>query len=82
VGSVPTPPGGTAPSAGRLEDHVRSARARPFAREAESLAKKREYGKAKLQLKLALSMDPANPALESYLHDLDARIAELKHKSG
>jgi curved DNA-binding protein CbpA len=73
-------PEGAASTTGRLEDHARIARARPFAREAETLAKKREYAKAKLQLKLAMSMDPENPILESYLGDLEARIAEAKRR--
>lgn len=72
-------PGRAAP-VGRLEDHVRNGRARPFAQQAEALAKKLEYGKAKLQLKLAMNMDPNNPALESYLADLDQRIAEAKRR--
>jgi curved DNA-binding protein CbpA len=63
---------------GRLEDFVRQSRARPFAQQAEALAKKKEFGKAKLQLKLAMSMDPSNPALESYMKDLDQKIAEGK----
>jgi hypothetical protein len=66
--------------AGRLEDHVRNSRARPFAQQAEALAKKLEYGKAKLQLKLAMNMDPNNPALETYLGELDQRIAEAKRR--
>ncbi len=66
--------------AGRLEEHVRNSRARPFAQQAEALAKKLEFGKAKLQLKLAMNMDPNNPALESYLGELDQRIAEAKKK--
>ncbi len=65
---------------GRLEDYVRQARARPFAQKAEELAKRKDYGKAKLQLKLAMNMDPNNPALESYLRDLDAQLATQKAK--
>jgi curved DNA-binding protein CbpA len=82
LGALSAPPGATASTAGRLEDHVRPTRARPFAREAEALAKKCEYAKAKLQLKLAMGMDPENPALESYLRDLEARIAEVKRRPG
>jgi curved DNA-binding protein CbpA len=81
-GSVSTVPKASAGTVGRLEDHVRNSRARPFAQQAEALAKKHEYGKAKLQLKLAMSMDPGNPALESYLGELDQRIAEAKRKPG
>jgi hypothetical protein len=69
-----------ASNVGRLEDHVRSVRARPFAQEAETLAKKREFGKAKLQLQLAMNMDPDNPVLEAYLAEVQARITEAKRK--
>jgi curved DNA-binding protein CbpA len=74
---APTPDAGPV---GRLEDHVRNPRARPFAHEAEALAKRQEYGKAKLQIQLALGMDPENPVLTAYLNDLQARIAEAKRK--
>jgi curved DNA-binding protein CbpA len=74
------PPAKAAASAGRLEDHVKNSRARPFAQQAETLAKKHEYGKAKLQLKLAMNMDPSNAALEGYLKELELRIAEAKRK--
>jgi curved DNA-binding protein CbpA len=78
--SASTAPKASAGIAGRLEDHVKNGRARPFAQQAEALAKKHEYGKAKLQLKLAMNIDPNNPALEGYLRDLDTRIAEAKKK--
>ncbi len=69
-----------APITGRLEDFVRQSRARPFAQQAEKLAKKKEFGKAKLQLKLAMNMDPGNSALEGYMKELDAQIAASKNK--
>jgi curved DNA-binding protein CbpA len=75
--TAPTPDAGPV---GRLEDHVRNPRARPFAHEAEALANRREYGKAKLQLQLAMNMDPENPVLKAYLDDLQARISEAKRK--
>jgi curved DNA-binding protein CbpA len=78
--SPSAPPQTSSSPAGRLEDHARNTRARPFAQQAEALAKKHEYAKAKLQLKLALNMDPGNPALEAYLGELDLRIAEAKKK--
>jgi curved DNA-binding protein CbpA len=65
---------------GKLEDYVRQARARPFAQKAEELAKKKDFGKAKLQLKLAMSMDPGNATLETYLKELDVQIAAQKAK--
>jgi DnaJ-class molecular chaperone len=74
-------PATDAESVGRLEDHVRNARARPFAQEAEALAKKHEYVKAKLQLQLAMNMDPGNPVLQEYLSELQIRITEAKRKA-
>jgi curved DNA-binding protein CbpA len=65
---------------GKLEDYVRQPRARPFAQQAEALAKKKEFGKAKLQLKLAINMDPGNATLETYMKELDAQIAAQKSK--
>ena len=65
---------------GRLEDFVRQPRARPFAQQAEALAKKGEHGKAKLQLKLALNFDPKNEALEAYMKELETLIDLDKKK--
>jgi curved DNA-binding protein CbpA len=77
-------PGSKRPAAvtitGKLEDYVRQARARPFAQKAEELAKKKDYAKAKLQLKLAMNMDQGNPTLENYLKELDEQIALQKSK--
>ncbi len=66
--------------AARLEDFVRQPKARPFAQQAEALAKKGEHGKAKLQLKMAMNFDAGNPALEDYLRELDALITADKKK--
>jgi curved DNA-binding protein CbpA len=65
---------------GKLEDYVKQPRARPFAQKTEELAKKKEFAKAKLQLKLAMNMDPNNPTLEKYMTELDAQIAAEKAK--
>jgi curved DNA-binding protein CbpA len=73
-------PGATSNITGRLEDFVKQPRARPFAQQAEALAKKGENAKAKLQLKLALNFDPGNAALEGYLKQLDALIEQDKKK--
>ncbi len=78
AGSPSSPPKAGSGPVGRLEDHVKNSRARPFAQQAEALAKKHEYGKAKLQLKLAMNMDPNNPALAAYLGELEQRIVEAK----
>jgi hypothetical protein len=59
---------------------VKQPRARPFAQQAEALAKKGEHQKAKLQLKLALNFDPGNAALEGYLKQLDLLIEQDKKK--
>jgi DnaJ-class molecular chaperone len=77
----PPKPGQSSNIAGRLEDFVRQIRARPFAQQAEALAKKGEHAKAKLQLKLAISMDPGNPALEAYMKELDVLIQADKKKT-
>ncbi len=73
-------PGSTSNITGRLEDFVKQPRARPFAQQAEALAKKGEHQKAKLQLKLALNFDPGNAALEGYLKQLDLLIEQDKKK--
>jgi curved DNA-binding protein CbpA len=79
MGDAPKP-GTTSNITGRLEDFVRQPRARPFAQQAEALAKKGEHSKAKLQLKLALNFDAGNEALMSYMKELDALIEADKKK--
>ena len=64
----------------RSPDASTEVRARPFAQQAEALAKKGEHGKAKLQLKLALNFDPKNEALEAYMKELDTLIELDKKK--
>ena len=44
--------------------------ARNFVRRAEELAKRGDVGQAKLQIKLALNMDPGNPALLEFERSL------------
>jgi len=73
-------PGSASKTAGRLEDFVKNPKARPYAQQAEALAKKGENGKAKLQLKLAMNFDQGNPALEAYLKELDVLILADKNK--
>ena len=53
---------------------VRTPSARPFARRAEELVSKGDLPQAKLQLALAVRIDPGNDALEDYLRALDAHI--------
>lgn len=67
--------GGGAPGAGaRLSDKVRTPGARPFVLRVEELAKKGDPQQAKLQLVMAMHMDPKNAALEAYAKELDAAI--------
>jgi curved DNA-binding protein CbpA len=73
IRSIP-PPSSRAPSSApaRLEDIVRTASARPFARRAEELLEKGDIPQAKLQLELAAHKDPDNDALTEYLRSLGA----------
>jgi DnaJ-class molecular chaperone len=75
--------GGTGGGGGnRLVDKVRTPGARPFVLRVEELAKKGDPQQAKLQLVMAMHMDPKNPALEAYGKELDeaikAKAAEAK----
>jgi curved DNA-binding protein CbpA len=67
-------PGGPAGGSGRLSDRVRNPGARPFVLRVEELAKKGDPQQAKLQLVMAMHMDPKNPALEAYAKELDEAI--------
>jgi curved DNA-binding protein CbpA len=58
----------------RLEDHVRSASIRPFARRAEELLASGDIAQAHLQIRLALSREPENPALIEF----EKRVASQK----
>jgi hypothetical protein len=58
----------------RLSDKVRNPGARPFVLRVEELAKKGDPQQAKLQLVMAMHMDPKNPALEAYGKELDEAI--------
>jgi DnaJ-class molecular chaperone len=75
-------PGGGVVGGNRLSDKVRTAGARPFVLRVEELAKKGDPQQAKLQLVMAMHMDPKNPALEAYGRELDeaikAKAAEAK----
>lgn len=67
-------PGGGAVGGHRLSDKVRTPAARAFVLRVEELAKKGDPQQAKLQLVMAMHMDPKNPALEAYGKDLDEAI--------
>lgn len=65
-GAVADPRASVAPKPVRLEDAVRNPAARPFARRAEELALLGDRPQAKLQLSLAMNMDPKNEVLEAF----------------
>ncbi len=58
-----------------LIDTVRRPSARPFALRAVELAKQGDPKQAKLQLVMAMHMDPENSALEAFAKEVDALIA-------
>lgn len=58
----------------RLVDKLRNAGARPFILRVEELVKKGDPKQAKIQLVMAMHMDPNNPALEAYAKELDEQI--------
>ncbi len=66
----------------RLSDKVRTPGARPFVLRVEELAKKGDPQQAKLQLVMAMHMDPKNPALEAYGKELDEAIKAKKAADG
>ncbi len=69
------PPSSPAPGAA-LEESVRSAAARPFARRAEELIRAGDFRQAKLQLVMANHLDPDNAALEAALRQIEARLTK------
>jgi curved DNA-binding protein CbpA len=69
------PPTARPPPGGAVEDYVRTAAARPFARRADELVRKGDLRQAKLQLVMANHMDPGNEALEGALRDLDQKLS-------
>lgn len=70
------PPPSRIPGAAPLEEQVRVASARPFARRADELLRAGDFRQAKLQLVMANHMDPDNPALEAALRDVEAKVAK------
>jgi DnaJ-class molecular chaperone len=67
-----------APAGAPLEDSVRNATARPFARRAEELMRKGDLRQAKLQLVMANHMDPDNEALATALRELEDKLGSPK----
>lgn len=70
------PPPSRVPGAAPLEEQVRMASARPFARRADELLRAGDFRQAKLQLVMANHMDPDNPALEAALRGLEEKLAK------
>lgn len=66
--------GRAAPGAGRPSEKVRNPGARPFVLRAEELMKKGDPKQAKIQLVMAMHMDPKNPALEAFAKELDEAV--------
>lgn len=71
---VERPSGSIAVGPQRLIDKLRTPAARPFVLRAEELHKKGDSKQAKIQLVLAMHMDPGNPALEAFQKELEAAI--------
>ena len=61
-----------APGKGKLK--VKSPMARPFAQKAERFYKSSDWGKAKLNLKMALSHDKENEQLKAWLEDVEQKL--------
>ncbi len=62
------------PAAAKGGDRMRNPSARPFIMRAEELFKKGDAKQAKIQLVLAMHMDPSNPALETFLSEIEGAI--------
>lgn len=65
----------------RLVDRIKNPGARPFVLRAEELAKKGDPKQAKIQLVMAMHMDPKNPALEGFAKELDEAVAKQAEQS-
>jgi curved DNA-binding protein CbpA len=61
-------------ASGRLSDRVKNPGARTFVLRVEELVKKGDPKQAKIQLVMAMHMDPKNAALEAYAKELDEQI--------
>ena len=71
------PPVETVAAAPKGPDRMRNPSARPFVMRAEELHRKGDAKQAKIQLVLAIHMDQNNPALESFLKEIEADITRL-----
>jgi curved DNA-binding protein CbpA len=59
----------------KANDRARHPNARPFVMRAEELFEKGDPKQAKIQLTLAMHLDRGNPALETFLKEIEAEIA-------
>jgi DnaJ-class molecular chaperone len=78
---VDRPSGSLAVGPQRLIDKLRTPAARPFVLRAEELQKKGDPKQAKIQLVLAMHMDPGNPALETFQKELEEAIQKKDQES-
>lgn len=62
--------------AGRVQDLVRSAVARPFAEKADELLAKGDKKQARLQLQLAVMREPNNQRLAERLRALEQELSK------
>jgi curved DNA-binding protein CbpA len=75
LASLPPPASDSvAPQSVRLVDKVRKPNARPFLVRAEELYRKGDPKQAKIQLVLAMHMDPNNPALTAFMKEVEGAI--------
>lgn len=72
AGRSVAPPSGP----GRLVDQLRTPAARPFVARALELVKSGDPRQAKLQLVMAMHIDPKNAALEAYADELEHLVAD------
>ncbi len=78
---IERPSGSIAAAPQRLIDKLRTPAARPFVLRAEELHKKGDSKQAKIQLVLAMHMDPGNAALEAFQKELEAAIQKKEQEA-
>ena len=74
------PPAETAPQPPKGQDRMRHPNARQFVMRAEELMEKGDPKQAKIQLTLAMHMDRGNPALETFLKEIEAEIVRINEE--
>jgi curved DNA-binding protein CbpA len=74
------PPAETASQPPKANDRMRHPNARQFVLRAEELMEKGDPKQAKIQLTLAMHMDRNNPALETFLKEIEAEIVRVNEE--